>query len=259
MPPIEYYGCTDCDFSLPTGWGGYMYAVDDHGKRQVCPHPLEFETVFRVTGLSFSDADAVGRIGHIEHCVCLTCLAQFDLDTERDELVCEKCSSANVITANDLVGKPCPSCSKGTIERSSPIRWKLDVDWESLPVPNVVKDLVVYHNTRQLPDSLTNAQVVADKHGAHNFSTVACRLLQWWEGDYFGATEEEMDQQDSAEMNPQWTWCKALPDVLNSTPALASLVSIGKKSCSFPPSVTTEERGGIKNYLRKHLVHSMWS
>ena len=236
-----------------------MYAVDAHGKRHVCPHPSEFETVFRVTGLSYSDADAAGRIGYTEHCVCLACLAQIDLDTKRDELTCDKCSSTDVIAANDMVGKACPNCSNGTIERSSPIRWKLDEDWETLPVPGIVKDLVVFHNTREVPDSLMAAQTTADKHGEHNFFTVACRLLEWWEGDYFGDTEEEMAQQDSAEMNPRWTWCKALPDVLRCTPQLRSLVSIGKKSCSFPASVSANERRGIKNYLRKHMEHSVWS
>lgn len=52
MPPINEYKCNKCGFSLPMGWGGYIYVQDDNGKRIVCPHPGEGQTVAEVLGLN---------------------------------------------------------------------------------------------------------------------------------------------------------------------------------------------------------------
>lgn len=259
MPPIEHYGCTKCEFALPIGWGGYTYAVDDNGQRHVCPHPLEFGTISQVTGLSYSDAQTAGRVGYMSHCVCIQCLTQLDLDTDRDPMLCDKCGSDHVQTAIHLIGNPCPLCQVGSIEKSSPVRWKLDPDWQSLPVPQIVKDWVLFDKTRDVPPSLTAAFDAAERYDEGNFYTVTCRILGWWEGNYFASTEAEMDQQDAEEMNPRWTWCKALAEILASSPSLADLIVIRRGSCTFNPSVTAEVRRGIKNYLRKHREHIVWS
>ena len=42
MPEIKRYTCNRCNFELPAGWGGYTYAVDGRGRREVCGHPSEF-------------------------------------------------------------------------------------------------------------------------------------------------------------------------------------------------------------------------
>lgn len=256
MPPIQRYGCNECDFEMPSGWGGYTYAVDDDGKRHVCPHPAEFSEVFRVTGLEYSDADAAGRVGHAQHCVCRNCVEQFDLDLQRDRLVCPKCSSPQICSLRDLVGKPCPRCRVGLIEEGSIVRWKLDADWEQLPVPQVVKDLLQYELDRKGPDSLLPAIEVANRFSSHNFFVVCCTLLGWWEGSYFS---RDQDQKESAEMRRQWTWCQALPQVLAVLPALAELIVIRKGRCRFADGVTPEMRRGMKNYIRKHRVHAVWS
>jgi hypothetical protein len=94
-----------------------MYAIDATGNRVVCPHPKEFWVVPRVTGMSYKDALAAGRTGFSSHCVCLDCLAQFDLDLERDARHCPKCSSPKVNSADELVDKPCPRCKSGKVER----------------------------------------------------------------------------------------------------------------------------------------------
>lgn len=256
MPPVCHYGCNECDFELPSGWGGYVYAVDNLGARIVCGHPGEFEAVYRVTGMNYTEAIEAGRAGFAQHCVCLTCIKQFDLDLDRDAAVCPACTSPEVRSLRDLVGKKCPRCGVGVIEEGSIIRWKIDPDWEQLPVPQIVKDLTEFSEHRRIPESLKQAAEIANVFGEHNFFTVAIRLLGWWEGDYFAKNKEP---KDSAEMRPQWTWCKALPAVLEATPALAELVVIRRGRCWFADGVSPETKRGIKNYLRKHRSHVVWS
>src|SRR5262249_55735689 len=162
--------------------------------------------------------------------ICLDCLKQFDLDLERDARACPACSSPQVRSLRELIAQKCPCCKVGLIEEGSLVRWKLDPDWERLPVPQVVKDLTEFAEQRRLPASLQQAAEIANSFGEHNFITVAIRLLNWWEGDYFSKHQE---QKDSAEMRPQWTWCKALPAVLEATPALTELVVIRGGRCWF--------------------------
>ena len=114
MPGINEYICSECGFSLPTGWGGVMYVLDDEGKRIACPHPGETATVAHVLGKSSSlpeelrkeversggeltydlylkwqsDPEVMrfvnSRTGDNSDCVCRDCLHQFtaDLDDE---------------------------------------------------------------------------------------------------------------------------------------------------------------------------------
>jgi len=124
-------GCNECDFKFPLMLG-YLYAIDDQEERHPCMHPGEDMAILRYTGLSYKEAEAAGRVGSMKHCVCTECIMQFDLDPDRDPVVCPKCSSNAVELAVNLIGKKCPSCRKGKIERSSPFRLKPDPDWESL-------------------------------------------------------------------------------------------------------------------------------
>lgn len=256
MPVISRYSCNECDFELPSGWGGYTYAVDNLGQRVVCPHPGEFHTIHEVTGLGYTEARDAGRVGFAQHCICTECLMQFDLDLERDALACPECSSPQVRSLRELIGKECPRCKVGLIEEGPLVRWKLDPDWERLPVPQVVKDLTEFAEQRRVPPALQQAAEIANSFGEHNFFTVAVRLLGWWEGDYFSKDQE---QKDSAEMQRQWTWCKALPAILEATPALAELVVIRSGRCWFAKEVLLDVRRGIKNYLRKHRTHVVMS
>jgi len=50
MPKINHYRCNQCEFSLPSGWGGCMYVEDDGGRRIICPHPIEWLRVAEVLG-----------------------------------------------------------------------------------------------------------------------------------------------------------------------------------------------------------------
>ena len=84
--------------------------MDNLGKRVVCPHPAEVHTINKVTGLNYSEARDAGRVGFAQHCICLECLKQLDLDLERDAVVCPGCSSPNVRSLRALIGQKCPRC-----------------------------------------------------------------------------------------------------------------------------------------------------
>lgn len=252
MPVISRYSCNVCDFKFPSGWGGYTYAVNDLGQREACGHPSEFDDIRRITGLDYTEAQDAGRVGFAQHCICLECLKQFDLDLLRDVRACPECSSLQVHKLDDQIGQTCPRCKTGIIEERSIVQWKLDPDWEQLSVPQVVKDLTEFQVQRQVPASLQQAAEVASSFGTHNFFTITATLLDWWEGDYFS---KDREQKDFVDMQPQWTWCKALPAVLEVTPALAKLLTIRRGRCYFAKEVSPDTRRGIKNYLRKHRPH----
>lgn len=132
MPPVKNYKCDKCGFSLPSGWGGFMYVTDPRGRKILCPHPGEAETVEMVLGpISLSDRAISERTGFNSNCICLNCLKQFDLDlgedywwftakaiarVRKDKRVCPKCKSQKVYSIREMIGKPCPKCKKGHIE-----------------------------------------------------------------------------------------------------------------------------------------------
>lgn len=250
MPLIERFGCNKCEFQFPTGWGSYVYAIDARGARIVCPHPGEVRSVQEITGMSYEDAKLAGRVGAARYAVCLACLHQFDIDLEKDERRCPKCATSEIQTALEAVGQLCPACNVGTIERGSPFRPVLDADWEQLPVPQVVKDLVFYEKTRKVPESLKAAFEAAESVGKFAFISVVLRLLEWWEGSF--VTDR---QKPSVQMHREGLWRQAFPKVLAAAPALADLVTIEGDCCRFSPVVSDEVRRGIKNYLRKHREH----
>lgn len=119
MPAIDKFQCRACGLKFPTGWGGFVYAVDSKGKRVVCPHPAEFTVIKEVTGMSYWEAKAAQRVGFNSDCICLDCLAQFKLDLNRDSRVCPKCESQKIRSIRELIDQPCPKCKKGKIEKIS--------------------------------------------------------------------------------------------------------------------------------------------
>jgi hypothetical protein len=189
----------------------------------------------------------------VAECPKYSALAQFQLDLGRDPRTCPKCTSAEVRSVRELIDKPCPRCRVGIIVAGSPVRWKLDEDWEQLPVPQIVKDMVQYANDRVVPDSLRTAHGAASRLGEHNFFVVVVRLLNWWEGS------KDRGQRESEEMRPKWTWCKVLPAVLETTPMLGALLSIYDGRCWFASQVSPDVRRGIMNYVRKYREHVVWT
>ena len=120
MPEIYAYECDACGFSLPCGWGGCMYVVNNQGERIACPHPGEFRMVKMITGYSpFDPSVPKGAIitGFNSHCVCPACLSKFDLDVDQDERRCPECGSGEIYTEEEMIGKECPRCHKGIIEK----------------------------------------------------------------------------------------------------------------------------------------------
>jgi hypothetical protein len=112
LPYLFEYRCYRCNLAYPTGWGGYRYYIRESGERVAVPHS-DPKIVYEVTGLTARHAQAEGRAGFASYCLCFDCLAQFDLDVERDVKQCPRCSSLNVRTARGSVGALCPSCKVG--------------------------------------------------------------------------------------------------------------------------------------------------
>ena len=116
MPLINIFRCDKCKFSLPSGWGGYMYVTNQADERIVCPHPSEYYTVIAVLGEEAPQELIEQRTGFNSYCLCLNCLANFEMDLERDARVCQKCQSNLIASVREMVGRICPKCKKGTIQ-----------------------------------------------------------------------------------------------------------------------------------------------
>ena len=260
MPEINRFACDECDFELPVGWGGYCYVTDANGERIVCPHPSEAHTITRVTGMSFGEAMDAGRVGFSSDCVCLTCLRQFPLDLKRDQRVCTGCSSGDVRATSELVDQPCPKCKRGTIKAGSLIRWQLDPDRGSLPVPQVVRDLVAYEKSRQVPASLRQTYEALQRIPGierDTFPTISVHLLGWWEGDAFGEDQEPRPSPGPYDL--KWPWVQGFRLVVEGTPELHRLIRWDNGHWYFRDAITADERRGIKNYVREHWQPPVWS
>ena len=107
--------CRNCELKFKGRTCGYMYVRADDGKRICCPHPGEYSTVERVTGMDGDEARAIGRVGHISHCMCFQCLHQFELDLDRDMKQCPECKSLDVKSAYGALGCECPQCHTGVL------------------------------------------------------------------------------------------------------------------------------------------------
>jgi hypothetical protein len=119
-------------------------------------------------------------VGFAQYAVCRACCQPFDLDPERDELHCPDCASPNIAFARDAVGESCPQCHRGTIEKGSPIRWKLDPDWERLPVPQIVKEVVEYRNSYTIARSLEPANHAASQIiGEQGLDIPTLLIVRW--------------------------------------------------------------------------------
>ena len=115
MPKINDYKCDECGYASRRGWGGFMYVIDRRGLRIPCPHPGEYDKVYKVLGKKASDELIRERTGFNSDCVCLECLGQFFLDIKRDERKCPYCESTRIRTIRQLVDQICPKCKNGHI------------------------------------------------------------------------------------------------------------------------------------------------
>lgn len=127
---MNRYQCSNCDFTLPSGSGGYLYVEDPSGAR------INYENnsnkslrtiISEIWGFSdYNNWKELVRIhtGFNSYCVCLDCFNIFEADISpnadgysKDKKICPLCASDNVKTELELVGKQCPSCKEGSIEK----------------------------------------------------------------------------------------------------------------------------------------------
>ena len=138
MPRINEYKCSQCGFTLETGWGYRFYVEDDNGRRVDCYHPMEGSNVVEVLGEHPSLELIRERTGFNSFCVCLDCLEQFKADLgqdgwspydlylehhhlprskqAKDKRQCPMCRSKRVKAELELAGETCPKCNEGVIE-----------------------------------------------------------------------------------------------------------------------------------------------
>lgn len=69
VPQIYEYYCDGetCEFSVPDGWGYYMYAIADDGERVHCPHPGGTRRAREVVGSDASEDELDERTGFTYH------------------------------------------------------------------------------------------------------------------------------------------------------------------------------------------------
>lgn len=143
MPQISNYKCDKCNLHLNTGWGSYVFAEDDNGKKIVCSHPCEESSAMKVLGIKgmfqkLNKKTAKDRVGVMRYCVCMDCASPLELEIEvdpwmevdpiniytdkssfvrkpKDDRKCTECGSVNVRTVMEAVGQVCPKCKKGHI------------------------------------------------------------------------------------------------------------------------------------------------
>lgn len=251
MPRIARHECDRCGFRLPSGWGGVTYAVDVNGARVTCPHPGEFHTIFQVTGMRYAAATTAGRVGFGSDCVCTTCLEQFRLDLDRDRRACLKCGSTAVRSVREAIDQECPKCRSGVIRAGPLIRPPLDDDWQSLPMPSVVKELAAYELAGQLPGTLRCLYNHIGALDVRKMTYALLNLLEQWTGG-------RRPPRTSIPLDRDLFWCAGLSDVLVEVPELARLICIDADEIHIAPALTADERRGISNYLRATRAHEVW-
>lgn len=132
MPTIHEINCDHCGFQI-SEWNT-IYAIDANGEQVECGFGY-FNDPEKVTGLPLLDAFQQGRIGHHLQCVCLKCFCQFTIDFPHEPCrwqiawiaanttpeICPCCGSSVVTLGRDMIGKECPVCREGAIDRRRPI------------------------------------------------------------------------------------------------------------------------------------------
>jgi len=110
---IRDFYCDTCSFEMPSGFGEYMYVVDDDGERHGLQHPCEGMQIRKILGEDASDELIEERTGYRAFYVCQVCGHAFEEERGEAEK-CPECGSEDVVSQNELVGEPCPRCEDGT-------------------------------------------------------------------------------------------------------------------------------------------------
>ena len=144
-----YVKCSDCDLRLSKN--KTMYISDLNGKRVKCFHPCEGDTIWEVIRpelnwlqkkvtdspfglfefinikqklnllqklLGFKDIPKLTneRTGILTNVICFDCCNRFNIDMDRDNLVCPSCQSQNVKSASKIDNEECPKCHSGVLQ-----------------------------------------------------------------------------------------------------------------------------------------------
>lgn len=83
MPPIGHLRCDKCGFKVYGGLHRRIFAILPGGEWEYLGHPGEFRRYAELMGERL-DLDAAlenGKIGYADHCICLGCLEEFDVDS----------------------------------------------------------------------------------------------------------------------------------------------------------------------------------
>lgn len=140
--------CPECGLRIRENRS--MYVIDAAGRRTICCHPCEGQTVWDVLKpelhwlqrnlhdspfslfdlydihrelsplhrfLGFRDFQALvrERTGVYRNHYCSNCHKVVQRDPARDSLICPECSSTDIVYVEDLVGRQCPQCAAGTM------------------------------------------------------------------------------------------------------------------------------------------------
>lgn len=93
------YVCENCGHAIEAWSDGNPYYIDETGAKQYAYHP---------------DHERLARcIGNDSPHLCLSCGAEFMVDSRAPVEACEKCGAPDIADTFRLGGKQCPYCKKG--------------------------------------------------------------------------------------------------------------------------------------------------
>ena len=94
--------CSGCRRSIEAWSDGNPYYIDEVGTKQYAYHP---------------DHERLARcIGNDSPHHCLSCGAEFKVDSRIPVTACPSCGASNIINSYRLGGCRCPYCRSGTFE-----------------------------------------------------------------------------------------------------------------------------------------------
>jgi hypothetical protein len=137
MPRIQVPECRQCGLTLTAGLGRCLFVLDQAGKPQPVPHPLDRRVIN--DWIDGRNGLTLRTMGFRTQCVCLECFQCFDLDLGfrdifwlrpvlllarifglnslwgRDRMRCPGCQGNRVVPVWKIIGGSCPRCRVGRI------------------------------------------------------------------------------------------------------------------------------------------------
>jgi len=105
MAERKLFICSECGKSIQVWSDGNPYFIDIAGQKQYAYHP---------------DHEALDKcIGNDTPYLCLSCGAEFMVDSRSPTTICPNCKSTEVVDIFLLEGGKCPDCNKGTFKEDT--------------------------------------------------------------------------------------------------------------------------------------------